>query len=131
MMAKKKSGEADDYVVGYGKPPKHAQFKKGQSGNPNGKPTKAKSLQELIAEEGGKLVSITENGVQITLTKMEVAVKAAVNKAMKGDHKSLLLIMHIQSLSEKERLEEFEGFSWTKEHEELLKLAQDENNSAY
>ena len=27
-----------DYEVGYGKPPKHTQFKRGQSGNPNGRP---------------------------------------------------------------------------------------------
>ena len=25
---------SDDYKVGYGKPPKHGQFKKGESGNP-------------------------------------------------------------------------------------------------
>ena len=29
---------AADYVVGYGKPPKEAQFKKGMSGNPTGRP---------------------------------------------------------------------------------------------
>lgn len=29
---------AADYVVGYGKPPKEAQFKKGVSGNPTGRP---------------------------------------------------------------------------------------------
>jgi hypothetical protein len=27
----------DDYAVGYKKPPKHSQFKKGQTGNPNGR----------------------------------------------------------------------------------------------
>jgi hypothetical protein len=25
-----------DYEVGYGKPPKHSRFRKGQSGNPKG-----------------------------------------------------------------------------------------------
>lgn len=28
----------DDEYVGYGKPPKHSQFKKGASGNPKGRP---------------------------------------------------------------------------------------------
>jgi hypothetical protein len=28
----------DDYEVGYGKPPEHAKFKKGKSGNPRGRP---------------------------------------------------------------------------------------------
>src|SRR5262245_37516275 len=27
-----------DYVIGYGKPPVDSRFKKGQSGNPNGRP---------------------------------------------------------------------------------------------
>ena len=30
--------EPGSYEVGYGKPPKHTQFKKGQSGNPKGRP---------------------------------------------------------------------------------------------
>ncbi len=29
-----------EYEVGYGKPPQHTQFKKGQSGNPRGRPRK-------------------------------------------------------------------------------------------
>jgi hypothetical protein len=29
--------EEQDYQVGYGRPPKHSRFRKGQSGNPGGK----------------------------------------------------------------------------------------------
>lgn len=35
---KKKSVRARDYDVGYGKPPKGSQYKRGQSGNPGGRP---------------------------------------------------------------------------------------------
>lgn len=30
--------DPDEAYVGYGKPPKHTQFKKGKSGNPKGRP---------------------------------------------------------------------------------------------
>ena len=32
-----------DYEIGRGKPPRHAGFKKGQSGNPRGRPPAAKT----------------------------------------------------------------------------------------
>jgi len=41
MPSKKKSVRARDYDVGYGKPPKGSQYKRGQSGNAGGRPPKA------------------------------------------------------------------------------------------
>lgn len=39
-----------DYDVGHSKPPVHTRFKKGQSGNPKGRPKGAKSLKTLLRE---------------------------------------------------------------------------------
>jgi Family of unknown function (DUF5681) len=33
----------EDHQMGYGKPPRHSQFVKGQSGNPRGRPPGAKT----------------------------------------------------------------------------------------
>ena len=39
-----------DYKVGYKKPPLHTRFKKGQSGNPSGRPKGSKNFSTLLAE---------------------------------------------------------------------------------
>jgi hypothetical protein len=80
-MAKKKN----DYDVGYGKPPAHTRFRKGQSGNPSGKPKKVLSNAEILARELDSKVAITEDGKKKRLTKREVIYKAVTQKAMKGD----------------------------------------------
>lgn len=37
-----------DYQVGYGKPPLHTRFRKGQSGNPAGRPPRPKDLAQAL-----------------------------------------------------------------------------------
>lgn len=39
------------YEVGHGRPPMHTRFKKGQSGNPNGRPRKSRAAVDLSALE--------------------------------------------------------------------------------
>ena len=40
------SADDSDYTVGHGKPPLHTRFRKGQSGNPSGKPGPAKIARQ-------------------------------------------------------------------------------------
>ena len=40
-----------DYEVGYGRPPKASQFKKGKSGNPRGRPKKDPSIADVISQD--------------------------------------------------------------------------------
>jgi uncharacterized protein DUF5681 len=48
--------ENDDYEVGYGKPPVATRFKKGQCGNPGGKPKKV-----APALDPGKILQLIDN----------------------------------------------------------------------
>lgn len=80
---------ANDYEVGYGKPPKKYQFPKGQSGNRGGRPKKSKSIQNLIEEELDLLVPVKEGGREFRLTKRRAMVKRHVNAALNGNIRSL------------------------------------------
>lgn len=75
----------DDYAVGYGKPPKHTQFKPGQSGNPNGRPRGSKSFRSRVMSEGNRMITVTEGGKPVKMRKDDLIVRQLVNKAAAGD----------------------------------------------
>jgi hypothetical protein len=75
----------DDYRVGYGRPPRHTQFKPNQSGNPSGRPKGARSIRSDLQDELTQTVPITENGRSLDITKQRLVIKALIAKAAKGD----------------------------------------------
>lgn len=81
------------YQVGYGRPPLSTQFKKGQSGNPKGRPQGSKNATTLLKEALSEQVIVTENGRRRTITKKEAIVMQIVNKAASGDHRSIQLLL--------------------------------------
>ena len=88
---------ADDHAVGYGRPPKHHQFKPGRSGNPQGRPRKTRSIEAMIKRELDQTVKITEGGREQRISKREAIVKQFVNRAIKGDPKPLqLMLEHLE-----------------------------------
>lgn len=74
--------------VGYKNPPKHSQFKKGQSGNPAGRKKKVipKSLYEAFAIYGNEIKSLnTGNGASQKFTILELIVKKSLQDAIQKD----------------------------------------------
>jgi hypothetical protein len=89
------------YSVGYGKPPKHSRFKPGQSGNPKGRPKGARGFKAELDAELRQLITVTEAGRTRKLSKQRAMIKALFAKALKGDSKSVQLILsHSSGLSD-------------------------------
>jgi len=89
------TGTKGDYEVGYGKPPRGAGFKKGQSGNPRGRPPGAKNLTTLLNDALNETVTITENGRRRKITKREAVIKQLVNKSASADARSLKILLDL------------------------------------
>lgn len=77
-----------NYDVGYRRPPKGKQFKKGESGNPKGRPKGTKNFKTDLEEEFQDLILVREGGTRKTITKQRAMITTMMNKAIKGDTKT-------------------------------------------
>jgi len=84
-----------DYEVGYGKPPRNTQFKKGQSGNPRGRPSRSKNLATLVSVALNEPVIVVENGGRRKITKREAIIKQLVNRSTKADWRAIKILLDI------------------------------------
>jgi len=84
-----------DYEVGYGKPPRHHQFRKGTSGNPRGRPRKEVTIPALFQKIAQQKVRTNGHTGQEYMTKMEASITQLVNKSASGDMRAMKLLMQI------------------------------------
>lgn len=103
-MSKNSTG---DYEVGFGKPPKHSQFKKGQSGNLKGRPKSKKNVDTIVRDALLEEVTVTMKGGKTTSMSMLEAILHRTRKsALEGDSRSidkvLKLMPVIQACNDRE-----------------------------
>src|SRR5262244_2005271 len=89
-----------DYAVGYGKPPRHAGFQKGRSGNPKGRPKGSKNLATLIAQALDEKVTVTEEGRHRRITKRQLVVNQLVDRSAAADLRAIKQLTDIVQRAE-------------------------------
>lgn len=78
------------HEVGYGRPPKATQFRKGQSGNPKGRKKKKQDASAIFRDLLDKKVSVRIDGETVVMTRREAMVHNLFSKAMGGSVRDLV-----------------------------------------
>jgi uncharacterized protein DUF5681 len=103
MDEQSKSENPKTPKVGYCNPPGQTRFKKGQSGNPQGRPKGTLNMATVLERTLREKVVTSENGRRKVITKLEAAIKQLINKAASGELKALqLLAALVRSAEERE-----------------------------
>lgn len=111
---------ANDYSVGYRKPPKHTRFQAGQSGNPKGRRKGSRNLATDVARELAETLLVTEGGRQRRISKQQAIIKALVAKCIKGDVRAATAILRLLPDVEREKKAEMQAQTVSPVDDEIL-----------
>jgi hypothetical protein len=81
------------YKVGFCKPPKTTQFRRGKSGNPKGRPKGSSNLATDLAAELGESISVREDGRQRRISKQRALIKSLLAKSLQGDVRAAAAVL--------------------------------------
>ena len=81
--------EDSDYKVGYGSPPRQSQFKVGRSGNPKGRPKRARNFKTDVNATLLTPVKVAREGKMRKISTQAAMLLRLREKALGGDARSL------------------------------------------
>ena len=110
----------DDYEVGYGKPPKHSQFKENRSGNPKGRPKGSNNFGTDVKHTLKAPVRLTKDGAPRTVSTQEAALLRLREKALIGDARALDRLLALAQVYNDEQLVSDASQQITAEDDEVL-----------
>lgn len=81
-----------DYEIGYGKPPKHSQIKKGERRNPSGRPKQVANAKDSWARHATRVLKLEVGGQSENLQWLEALQGRMFERGMKGDVRAAKLV---------------------------------------
>ena len=78
-----------EHEVGYKKPPVRSQFKKGQSGNPTGRPKGTRNFKTDLKDALAQPVQVTDGGRTRSISTQRAGLERLRLKALTGDQRAL------------------------------------------
>jgi CRISPR/Cas system CSM-associated protein Csm2 small subunit len=86
--------KSNNYIVGRGRPPVHARFAKGKSGNPKGRPRKTATLPDKVAKILAKTQSVNVGGQKVSLTLEDLFLTSIIQNAIRCKNaKSMMMTL--------------------------------------
>jgi hypothetical protein len=92
------TGRTSDYKVGYRNPPRHSQFKPGQSGHKEGRPQGVRNLKSLVKATLKAPVRVTSDGSARKVSTLEAMLLRLREKALGGDLRALDRLLQLAQL---------------------------------
>lgn len=87
-----------DYEIGYGKPPRHCQFKKGVCANPRGRPRRRNAeIGDVVQSFLSAKAQYREKGRTRKTSRLELAIKRHVTGALNGDVGSAAMLLKMRA----------------------------------
>ena len=105
------SEEYEAGAVGYKHPPREHQFRRGQSGNPSGRPKGARNFRSELREELSEVVTVRDGEREIRVSKQRALIKSLVAAAIDGNQRAAasVLAMCVRMLADGEDDDAIEG----------------------
>ncbi len=91
-----------DYEIGYGKPPKQSQFKKGVCANRRGRGKLAElPMREILDSVSTAKITFRERGKSRKASRAELNIRRLAAAAVKGDVESAATLLKLRAHAEK------------------------------
>ena len=87
-----------DYEIGYGRPPRHSQFKKGVCANPSGRPRRFNpEIGDVVRSFLSANAQYREKGRTKKTSRLELAIKRHIAAALNGDVGSAAMLLKMRA----------------------------------